>query len=68
MNQRKLFKVGWLLVIFLLLGSLFAFVGLVYASEPDTDLSNADASFWGEDAGDQSRSSVACAGDVYKAG
>jgi len=32
--------------------------------EPDTDLSVADASFWGEDAGDESGYSVASAGDV----
>jgi len=30
----------------------------------DSDLSNADASFWGEDAGDESGRSVASAGDV----
>jgi len=43
---------------------LFAFVGSVYAFDPDTDLSNADASFWGEDADDDSGWSVASAGDV----
>jgi len=64
MNQRKLFGVAWLLMTFLLVGSLFAFAGLVYAFAPDTDLSNADASFWGEDGGDQSGRSVASAGDV----
>ena len=64
MNQRKLFRVCWLLVTFLLVGSLFTFAGLVYAFEPDTDLSNADASFWGEDFNDYSGQSVASAGDV----
>jgi len=63
-NQRKLFGIAWLLVTFLLAGSLFAFAGVVYAFDPDTDLSNADASFWGEDAGDHSGYSVASAGDV----
>jgi len=64
MNQRKLFGIAWLLVTFLLVGSLFASVSVVYAFGPDTDLSNADASFWGEDAGDESGFSVATAGDV----
>lgn len=53
-----------LLLTFILLGSLFAFGGVAYAFDPDTDLSNADASFWGEDAGDNSGCSVATAGDV----
>ncbi len=35
-----------------------------YVLDPDTDLSAADASFWGEDAGDGSGASVASAGDV----
>jgi hypothetical protein len=64
MNRRKLFGIAWLLVTFLLVGSLFAFTSIVYAFGPDTDLSNADASFWGEDAGDYSGRSVASAGDV----
>jgi len=64
MYQRKLFGIAWLLVTFLLAGSLFAFAGVVYAFDPDTSLSNADASFWGEDADDYSGRSVACAGDV----
>jgi len=64
MNQRKLFGIAWLLVTFLLAGSLFAFAGDVYAFDPDTDLSDADASFWGEDSGDYSGRPVACAGDV----
>jgi len=64
MNQRKLFRIAWLLLTFLLVGSLFAFAGVVYAFGPDTDLSNADASFWGEDGGDYSGYSVASAGDV----
>ena len=64
MNRRKLFGITWLLVTFLLVGSLFAFAGVVYALDPDTDLSNADASFWGEDAQDYSGFSVASAGDV----
>ena len=64
MNQRKLLGIACLLVTFLLAGSLFAFAGVVYAFAPDTDLSNADASFWGEDAGDYSGCSVASAGDV----
>ncbi len=54
MNQRKLFGVAWLLVTFLLVGSLFAFTSVLYAFSPDTDLSNADASFWGEDEDDRS--------------
>jgi len=64
MNQRKLPGIAWLLVTFLLAGSLFAFAGVVYAFAPDTDLSNADASFWGEDGVDFSGGSVASAGDV----
>ena len=64
MNQRKLFGIAWLLVTFLLVCSLFAFAGVVYAFGPDTDLSSADASFWGEDSGDYSGYSVASAGDV----
>ncbi len=64
MNQRKPFGIAWLLVTFLLVGSLFAFAGIVYAFGPDTDLSDADASFWGEDSDDQSGQSVASAGDV----
>jgi parallel beta-helix repeat protein len=64
MNQRKLRGIVWLLVTFLVAGSLFAFAGIVYAFAPDTDLSNADASFWGEDSNDWSGHSVACAGDV----
>ena len=64
MHQQKLFKIAWLLVTFLLVGSLFAFASIVYAFSPDTDLSTADASFWGEDAGDFSGYSVASAGDV----
>ena len=64
MNQRKLFGIAWLLVTFLLKGSLFAFTSIIYAFGPDTDLSNADASFWGEDGGDYSGWSVASAGDV----
>jgi len=64
MNQRKLFGIAWLLVTFLLAGSLFAFAGVVYAFAPDTDLSSADASFIGEDSDDWSGWSVASAGDV----
>jgi hypothetical protein len=64
MNQRKVFGIALLLVVSLLAGSLFAFAGVVYAFDPDTDLSNADASFWGEDSNDDSGDSVACAGDV----
>ena len=64
MNQRKLCRIAGLLVTFLLVGSLFAFASVVYAFDPDTDLSNADASFWGEDALDRSGRSVASAGDV----
>jgi hypothetical protein len=64
MNQRKRFAVAWVFVTFLLVGCLFAFTGVVYAFGPDTDLSNADASFWGEDADDWSGYSVASAGDV----
>jgi hypothetical protein len=64
--MKKIFSflIAWLLVTFLVVGSLFAFAGVVYAFDPDTDLSNADASFWGEDAGDYSGYSVASAGDV----
>jgi hypothetical protein len=64
MNQRKLFGIAWLVVTLLLLGSLVAFTSAVYAFGPDTDLSSADASFWGEDADDFSGRSVASAGDV----
>jgi len=64
MRQRKLFKIAWLFVTFLLVGSLFAFASVVYAFDPDTDLSNADASFRGEDEDDESGWSVASAGDV----
>jgi len=64
MHQRRLFGIAWLLVTSLLVGSLFTFVSVVYAFSPDTDLSNADASFWGEDASDYSGYSVASAGDV----
>jgi len=64
MNRLKTFRIAGLLVVFLLVSSLFIFAGLVYAFDPDTDLSNADASFWGEDEWDRSGWSVACAGDV----
>jgi hypothetical protein len=64
MNQRRFFGVTWLLVTFLLVSSLFAFASVVYAFSPDTDLSSADASFWGEDSYDYSGLSVASAGDV----
>jgi hypothetical protein len=64
MNQRRLFGVAWLLVMFLLVGSVFLFAAVVYAFGLDTDLSKADASFWGEDGGDESGRSVASAGDV----
>jgi len=64
MHQRRLFKIAWLLVTFLLVGSLFAFASIVSAFSPDTDLSSADASFRGEDAYDDSGYSVASAGDV----
>jgi hypothetical protein len=64
MNQRKLFGIACLLVTFFFTGSLFAFAGVVYAFVPDIDLSDADASFWGEDAHDYSGYSVASAGDV----
>ena len=64
MNQRKVFGTTRLLVTFLLVGSLFAFTSVVYAFSPDTDLSNANASFWGEDVNDYSGYSVASAGDA----
>jgi len=64
MDERKFLSVARVLVTFLVLGSLFAFAGAVYGFAPDTDLSNADASFWGEDADDESGVSVASAGDV----
>jgi hypothetical protein len=50
----------------LILVSIFLFspTGSAYAFSPDTNLSNADASFWGEDEGDYSGYSVAGAGDV----
>ena len=64
MNQRTIFGVTRLLVLFVLVGLLFASASIVCAFGPDTDLSNADASFWGEDAGDWSGWSVASAGDV----
>ncbi len=64
MHQRKLSGIAWLLVTFLLAGSLVAFAGAVYAFAPDGDLSNADVSFWGEDSWDWSGDSVASAGDV----
>jgi hypothetical protein len=64
MNQRELFRVARLLVVLVAVSSLFAFTSVVYAFSPDMDLSNADASFWGEDANDESGFSIASAGDV----
>lgn len=53
---------------FLLLGSLFALVGGVFAFDPDSDSSNVDAWFWGEDVDDVSGYSVASAGYVNNDG
>ncbi len=54
----------WLILVSVLVGSLLVFPTVAYAFTPDTDLSAADASFWGEDEYDYSGYSVACAGDV----
>ena len=43
---------------------VLAMAASAWALQPDTDLSAANASFWGEDAGDYSGHSVASAGDV----
>lgn len=48
----------------IILIAVLAMAGPTLALEPDTDLSLADASFWGEDAEDMSGQSVASAGDV----
>ena len=53
-----------LLLVFFVVSLLFAFASVAYAFDPDTNLSNADASFWGEDIGDSSGYSVTMAGDV----
>ncbi len=53
-----------LLVLSLILVSVFALAGTVYAFDPDTSLSTADASFWGEDGNDNAGYSVSTAGDV----
>jgi len=53
-----------MMLAFIILGSLLTFTGSVYAFDPDTDLSNASASFIGEDGADRSGVSVASAGDV----
>ncbi len=45
-------------------GQTYLVLGKASGWSMDTDLSNADASFWGEDAGDQSGWTVAGAGDV----
>jgi predicted nucleic acid-binding Zn-ribbon protein len=45
-------------------GQTYLILGKASGWSMDTDLSNADASFWGEDAGDRSGFSVASAGDV----
>jgi len=45
-------------------GQTYLILGKTSGWAMDTDLSNADASFWGEDSGDGSGSSVAGAGDV----
>jgi hypothetical protein len=64
MYRRKLGSVSLLLLTFVVIVSFFVFAGSVYAFAPDTSLSNADASFSGENADDWSGSSVASAGDV----
>jgi hypothetical protein len=64
MNRSRILRIAGLLLTLLLVGSLFAFASVVHAFALDTCLSNADASFWGEDANDYSRCSVASAGDV----
>ena len=45
-------------------GQTYLILGKAGGWAMDTDLSNADASFWGEDAGDRSGISVSGAGDV----
>ena len=45
-------------------GQTYLILGKASGWAMDTDLSSADASFWGEDAGDESGSSIAGAGDV----
>ena len=62
--RLKLKRFSRLISTFIMVGLLLAVVGSVYAFDTDTDLSNADASFLGEDAGDWSGRSVAGAGDV----
>lgn len=54
---------GWMLV-GISIGMLFWQASDAYGLAPDTDLSTANASFWGEDAGDESGWSVSDAGDV----
>jgi len=62
--MAKLRNIFCLVLTFVLLGSLFAFGGVAYAFDPDTSLSTADTSFWGESAIDYSGICVATAGDV----
>ncbi len=67
MRWPRFSVVASLVLSFLVVSSLlFAFIGSASAQvfTPDTDLSSADASFWGEDASDHSGYSVASAGDV----
>jgi hypothetical protein len=45
-------------------GQSYLILGKSAGLAADTDLSSADASFWGEDASDESGRSMACAGDV----
>jgi outer membrane murein-binding lipoprotein Lpp len=45
-------------------GQIYIILGKASGWAPDTDLSNVDASFWGEDAGDNAGVAVASAGDV----
>ena len=52
------------LVLLIALGVIVALAIPIHALSPDTDLSHADAAFWGEDGLDYSGYSVASAGDV----
>ena len=49
-------------------GQTYLILGKASGWSMDTDLSNADASFWGEGEDDLSGSSVACAGDINRDG
>ncbi len=59
-SRRVTVFLGLLLVVALLMIP----AAITLALDPDTDLSNADASFWGEEDGDTAGCSVSNAGDV----